>query len=238
MSEIAKQPVPNHTQRSVRSFVMRAGRLTASQKNALQTLWPVFGIERGTDMLNFAELFGNDYPVTLEIGYGMGGSLAEMAKTEPQHNFVGIEVHPPGIGNLLKLIQQENLNNIRLLDDDAVQILKQRIPDQSLHRVHLYFPDPWHKKKHHKRRIVQTDFVNLLADKLKPTGLFHMATDWQDYAEHMAKVMEQNENFINTSTSSLYPYIDRPDFRPVTKFEKRGLKLGHGVWDLIYQRAK
>lgn len=222
--------------RSIRSFVMRAGRLTHAQKNAIETLWPQFGIERGTSTLDFAELFGNNAPVTLEIGYGMGGSLADMAQADPQRNFLGIEVHRPGIGNLLKLIRENNLTNIRLLDDDAVTILKQRIADHSLERVHLYFPDPWHKKKHHKRRIVQTDFANLVADKLAANGLFHIATDWQDYAEHIAEVMEQNARFINTSTDPVYPYIARPDFRPVTKFERRGLKLGHGVWDLIYRR--
>ncbi|MEE9351415.1 MAG: tRNA (guanosine(46)-N7)-methyltransferase TrmB, partial [Thiotrichaceae bacterium] len=170
-------------------------------------------------------------PVTLEIGYGMGGSLAEMALADPQRNFVGIEVHAPGIGNLLKLVEQDNIKNLRLLDDDAVEILKNRVPDHSLERVHLYFPDPWHKKKHNKRRIVKADFVELLAKKLVKGGTFHMATDWEHYAEQMAEVMESADNFTSTSDT---PFIDRPDYRPITKFEKRGLRLGHGVWDLIY----
>ncbi len=223
--------------RSIRSFVLRAGRLTASQKTALETLWPVYGIERGTSPLDFDSLFGNSAPVTLEIGYGMGGSLAEMAQAEPHKNFVGIEVHPPGIGNLLKLIQQEKLSNLRLLDDDAVHILKHRIVDSSLERVHLYFPDPWHKKKHHKRRIVQADFVERVADKLTQNGIFHLATDWQDYAEQMVEVVQACPRFQNLSGSSQTPYVDRPKHRPVTKFEKRGIKLGHGVWDLIYKKV-
>ena len=220
--------------RTIRSFVLRSGRLTASQEKAIATQWPLFGIDKGDSTLNFAELFGNEAPVTLEIGYGMGGSLAEMAMADPERNFVGIEVHAPGIGNLLKLIEEHNIQNLRLLDDDAVEVLKHRISDQSLERVHLYFPDPWHKKKHHKRRIVKEDFLVLLASKLQDNGIFHMATDWQDYAEHMAEVMQATNYFTSTADG---PYIERPDFRPVTKFERRGLKLGHGVWDLIYKKV-
>ena len=166
----------------------------------------------------------------------MGGSLAEMALADPRRNFLGIEVHSPGIGNLLKLMQQDNIQNLRLLDDDAVQVLEKRILDESLERVHLYFPDPWPKKKHHKRRIVQPDFLALLAKKLQSGGTFHMATDWQEYAEYMAEVMEASDDFETISDSGS-PYTERPDFRPVTKFEKRGLRLGHGVWDLIYKRV-
>jgi len=219
--------------RTIRSFVLRSGRLTSSQEAAITSQWTVFGIDKGETTLNFTEMFGNTAPVTLEIGYGMGGSLAEMAIADPQRNFIGIEVHAPGIGNLLKLIQEKGIRNLRLLDDDAVEILKNRISDHSLERVHLYFPDPWHKKKHHKRRILKEDFVNLLANKLQESGTFHMATDWQDYAEQMEKVMEENTHFSSISDT---PYIQRPDFRPVTKFEKRGLRLGHGVWDLIYKK--
>ncbi len=218
--------------RTIRSFVLRSGRLTTSQNEAIQSKWSIFGIDRSNSALNFSILFGNDAPVTLEIGYGMGDSLAKMALADPQRNFVGIEVHTPGIGNLLKIIQQHDIQNLRLLDDDAVEIIKNRIPDHSLERVHLYFPDPWHKKKHHKRRIVKTDFVNLIAKKLQPDGVFHMATDWENYAEQMAKVMQANKNFSSTSDAT---FVERPDFRPVTKFEKRGLRLGHGVWDLIYR---
>lgn len=226
-------PSPKHL-RKIRSFVLRPGRLTPSQKSALDNQWSTYGIDRGESVLDYSELFGNSAPVTLEIGYGMGGSLAEMAIAEPDYNFLGIEVHPPGIGNLLKLIQQDHIKNLRLLDDDAVQILEKRIPDSSLTRVHLYFPDPWPKKKHHKRRIVQPNFIKLLAQKLKPSGTFHMATDWQEYAEQMAETMQAADDFNSINTDS--PYIERPDFRPMTKFEKRGLRLGHGVWDLLYKR--
>ncbi len=222
--------------RKIRSFVLRTGRLTASQKAALEDLWPVFGINTHESVLDFTDIFANSAPVTLEIGYGMGGSLAEMALADPKRNFLGIEVHLPGIGNLLKLMQQSNIQNLHLLDDDAVQILEKRIVDESLERVHLYFPDPWPKKKHHKRRIVQADFLTLLAKKLQLGGTFHMATDWQAYAKHMAEVMEASDNFVTINHSSS-PYIERPDFRPITKFEKRGLRLGHGVWDLIYKRV-
>ena len=224
------------TLRKIRSFVLRTGRLTGSQKVALEDLWPKFGIDSSESILDYTELFGNSAPVTLEIGYGMGSSLAEMALADPKRNFLGIEVHLPGIGNLLKLIQQDHIQNLRLLDDDAVQVLEKRITDESLERVHLYFPDPWPKKKHHKRRIVQPDFLKLLAKKLKPDGTFHMATDWQEYAEHMAEVMEASDDFMTINDSGS-PYIDRPDFRPITKFENRGLRLGHGVWDLIYKRV-
>lgn len=221
--------------RKVRSFVLRPGRLTASQQQALDKLWPIIGIDKGDSSLDYAALFGNTKPVTLEIGYGMGGSLAVMAQADPERNFIGIEVHPPGIGNLLKLIEEHDIKNLRLMDDDAVEILKNRVPDQSLERVHLYFPDPWPKKKHHKRRIVQPDFVKLIAQKLAPNGVFHMATDWEEYAIHMAELMEAAEDFVSTADT---PYIDRPDFRPLTKFENRGLKLGHGVWDLIYRKVE
>lgn len=219
--------------RRIRSFVLRPGRLTRSQQEALESLWPLYGICNDDQALNYAELFANNKPVTLEIGYGMGSSLAEMAAADPARNFIGIEVHPPGIGNLLKLIEAQNISNLRLMDEDAVEILQKRIPDASLQRVHLYFPDPWPKKKHHKRRIVQPEFVKLVAQKIQPDGIFHMATDWEDYAIHMLEVMEAAEEFINTSSSS---YAERPDFRPLTKFEQRGLRLGHGVRDLIYMR--
>ncbi len=218
--------------RTIRSFVTRTGRLTTSQKEAIQSQWSTFGIDRVSTSLDFPALFGNNAPITLEVGYGMGDSLATMALADPQRNFVGIEVHTPGIGNLLKLIQQHHIKNLRLLDDDAVEIIKHRISDHSLERVHLYFPDPWHKKKHHKRRIVKADFVNLLAQKLQPNGVFHMATDWEDYAKQMAEVMEDSKEFSSIANTA---FIERPDFRPITKFEKRGLRLGHGVWDLIYR---
>lgn len=220
--------------RRVRSFVMRQGRITNAQRDALERFWAVFGIERGNTPLNMGELFPNNNPITLEVGFGNGSSLATMAEKNPKRNFIGIEVHRPGVGNLLRLIDEYQLSNVRVMDDDAVEILKERIPHESLDRFQLFFPDPWHKKKHKKRRIVQTDFAALIAQKLTANGIFHMATDWEDYSHHMAKVMEAAPDFRSISDT---PFSPRPDYRPLTKFEDRGLKLGHGVWDLIYKKV-
>lgn len=220
--------------RPLRSFVLRQGRLTKGQLHALEHFWPRFGIERADTELNISELFGSTAPVTLEIGFGDGVSLATMAEADPERNFIGIEVHKPGVGRLLNLIDEKKLENVRVMDDDAVQIIKQRIPDESLDRVQLFFPDPWHKKRHNKRRIVQHDFVALISKKLKRTGVFHLATDWQEYAEHMAEVMEASPDFKSLADG---PYAEKPEERPTTKFEKRGLKLGHGVWDLLYRKV-
>ena len=219
--------------RKIRSFVLRQGRITQAQKKAMETLWPTFGIERAETAINFTKLFGNDAPVTLEIGFGNGASLAEMAMNAPDKNFIGIEVHPPGVGNLLRLIGEHDLKNIRILDDDAVEILIHRVPEVSLDRVQLYFPDPWHKKKHNKRRIVKPEFVSLLASRLKDGGIFHMATDWEHYAMQMEEVMLASKEFKSESKTAFAP---RPDYRPLTKFEQRGLKLGHGVWDLVFKK--
>lgn len=220
--------------RAIRSFVLRQGRLTKGQQAAMDTLWPVYGIEESDPLLDLNALFGNDNPVTLEIGFGNGDSLAQMAQADPERNFMGIEVHTPGVGHLLHLVGEQGLQNVRVMNTDAVEILQQRIPPASLERVQLFFPDPWHKKKHHKRRIVQPDFVKLLASCLHEGGIFHMATDWKDYAEHMLAVMQASADFTNTATE--LPWSPRPDYRPLTKFENRGLKLGHGVWDLIYRK--
>ena len=178
-------------------------------------------------------LFEKTAAVTLEIGFGDGVSLAAMAKAAPHKNFIGIEVHRPGVGRLLHLIQENELTNLRVMDDDAVQILKNRIPVDSLDRVQLFFPDPWHKKRHNKRRIVQPEFVSLIASRLKKEGVFHLATDWEPYAEYMAEVLEASSEFKSLGSK---PFSEKPDSRPTTKFETRGLKLGHGVWDLLYQK--
>ena len=212
---------------------MRQGRVTKSQELALEAVWPVSGIERGDSLLNMDALFDKKAPVTLEIGFGDGVSLAAMAKEAPHNNFIGIEVHRPGVGRLLHLIKENELTNVRVMDDDAVQIVKNRIPEKSLDRVQLFFPDPWHKKKHNKRRIVQPEFVSLIASRLKKEGVFHLATDWEPYAEHMAKVMEASNEFKSLADG---PFSEKPDNRPTTKFETRGLKLGHGVWDLLYKK--
>ena len=219
--------------RPIRSFVLRQGRLTKGQEQALEKLWPVYGIEQGNTFLEMGSLFVNEAPVTLEIGFGDGVSLATMAKNAPDKNFIGIEVHRPGVGRLLHLIEEYELENVRVMDDDAVEIIKRRIPEVSLDRVQLFFPDPWHKKRHNKRRIVQPEFVSLIASRLKPQGIFHLATDWEPYAEHMAEVMEAHEEFVSMSAT---PFSGKPESRPTTKFEKRGLKLGHGVWDLLYEK--
>ena len=230
---MSEQKKTDKFMRPVRSFVLRQGRLTKGQEDALDRLWPQFGIERGDTLLGMGSLFSNDAPITLEIGFGDGVSLATMATNAPEQNFIGIEVHRPGVGRLLHLIEENNLTNLRVMDDDAVQIIKKRIPNASLDRVQLFFPDPWHKKRHNKRRIVQDDFVTLIASKLQQNGVFHLATDWEPYAEHMAEVMEASSVFKSLSKT---PYSPKPAARPTTKFETRGVKLGHGVWDLLYQK--
>jgi tRNA (guanine-N7-)-methyltransferase len=220
--------------RRIRSFVRREGRLTRGQDRALQELWPVMGVEFRDEMLDLAKLFGREAPVVLEIGFGMGKSLVEMAAAAPETNFIGIEVHRPGVGACLTSAQEAGITNLRLFCHDAVEVLGQMIPDQSIDTLQLFFPDPWHKSRHHKRRIVQPAFVQMLRPKLKIGGVFHMATDWENYAEHMVEVMSVAEGFANTVTDGVYAL--RPDSRPLTKFEQRGHRLGHGVWDLLFAR--
>ncbi len=220
--------------RRIRSFVRREGRLTRGQERALQELWPVMGVEFSDEMLDLAKLFGREAPVVLEIGFGMGKSLVEMAAAAPEKNFIGIEVHRPGVGACLTSAQEAGITNLRLFCHDAVEVLGQMIPDQSIDTLQLFFPDPWHKSRHHKRRIVQPAFVQMLRPKLKIGGVFHMATDWENYAEHMLEVMNAAEGFVNTVAQG--DYALRPDSRPLTKFEQRGHRLGHGVWDLLFAR--
>ena len=229
-----QDPLTGKVMRKVRSFVLREGRLTAGQQKALDALWPRFGLERASGVLNAVQVFGRDAPRVLEIGYGMGHSLVQMAAAEPDKDFIGIEVHRPGVGALLMAIEEAGVTNLRSYCDDAVEILEQCIADASLSRVQLYFPDPWHKKKHHKRRIVQPVWVQLVQRKLAPGGVLHMATDWQDYADHMLAVMQAESGWQNLASDQTY--VPRPDWRPETKFERRGARLGHGVWDLLYQK--
>ncbi|QJR81301.1 tRNA (guanosine(46)-N7)-methyltransferase TrmB [Alteromonas pelagimontana] len=219
----------------VKSFVKREGRLTNGQTKALEAYWPTMGVEYADAELNFAELYGRSAPVVLEIGFGMGKSLVEMADSDRAKDFFGIEVHRPGVGACLGDAGELGLTNLRAMEHDAVEVLKNMIPDGSLARLQLYFPDPWHKTRHHKRRIVQPEFVQLVRSKLAVGGHFHMATDWEAYAEHMAEVMDQAEGYRNTAEEG--HFVPRPDYRPITKFETRGQKLGHGVWDLIYERV-
>lgn len=222
--------------RRIRSFVRRQGRLTKGQEFALENYWPVMGVEYQDAPVDFAELFGREAPVTLEIGFGMGTSLVAMAKANPQQNFLGIEVHSPGVGACLATAHEEGVENLRVMCHDAVEVLQKMVPDNSLSMVQLFFPDPWHKARHNKRRIVQVPFAEFVKSKLKLGGVFHMATDWEPYAEHMLEVMSSIDGYQNHSESN--DYVPRPDSRPVTKFEQRGHRLGHGVWDLMFERVK
>ena len=222
--------------RRIRSFVKREGRLTVAQERALNELFPLYGLSLQDTPLNLDDTFQRNAVRILEIGFGNGTSLSEMAANNPEQDYIGIEVHRPGVGNLLKQIEQLNLTNLRVINDDGVEVLKQMIADESLDAVYLFFADPWHKKRHHKRRIVQPEFVQLLRKKLKVGGVFHMATDWEHYAQHMMSVMSAAEGFENTAGKE--QYLPRPDYRPLTKFEQRGQRLGHGVWDLIFKKVK
>lgn len=226
--------MPEKHLRTIRSFVRREGRLTSAQERALETLWPIYGIEFSDKSLDFAAIFDRSAPITLEIGFGNGASLTQMTAASPEQNFIGIEVHRPGVGNLLQQLEQENLTNVRVICYDAVEVLQQMIPPTSLDRIQIFFPDPWPKKKHHKRRLIQSSFINLLATRIKPNGILHLATDWQNYAEQMLEVLTASSDFINTAPAN--DYLPRPDYRPLTKFEQRGQHLGHGVRDLIFQR--
>lgn len=226
---------PPRPTRTIRSFIRRQGRLTGAQQRALELLFPQFGIAVGDTPLDFGTLFGRAAPRILEIGFGNGDSLAAIAHDHPDNDYLGIEVHRPGVGHLLLKIEELGLTNVRVICDDAVEVLRQRIPAGSLDALYLFFADPWPKKRHHKRRIVQPEFVQLLRSRLKPGGRFHMATDWENYAEHMLTVMSAAEGFRNTSQNG--DYVPRPDYRPLTKFEQRGQRLGHGVWDLIFERV-
>jgi tRNA (guanine-N7-)-methyltransferase len=209
--------------REIRSYVLRKGRMTAGQQRAMDELWPIYGITTGTDQLDFADIFERTAPITLEIGFGNGESIVAMAHKDPQLNFIGIEVHEPGVGHCLLQATERQVENIRVMRDDAVEILRTRILNSSLARINLFFPDPWHKKRHHKRRIVQPDFVALLASKLRPGGMFHVATDWPNYAEHIAEVMANSPAFE--------PSNDVPDDRIETRFDSRGQRLGHSNWE-------
>lgn len=220
--------------RPIRSFVLRQGRLTPAQARALETLWPAYGIDWQDGLFDWNAAFGRDAELVVELGFGNGDALVYMATAEPEKNFVGIEVHPPGVGAALQKIEKAGLSNVRIISVDGIDVLEKMLADGRLSELRLYFADPWPKKRHHKRRIVQVVFLDLLAKKLRPGGLLHMATDWQPYAEHMLEVCEAHPAFSNRSVND--GYIDCPDWRPETHFERRGLRLGHGVWDLLYQR--
>jgi tRNA (guanine-N7-)-methyltransferase len=218
--------------RRIRSFMPRQGRATPSQKNALDTLWDKYGLDP-QQPCDFTQIFPQAAPLILEIGFGNGDSLAAMAAANPQLNYLGVEVHRPGVGRLMLLLEEKGLTNVRIYQHDAIEILEQRIPDHSLAGVQLFFPDPWQKRCHHKRRIVKPSFVELLTQKLVTGGYFHAATDWEHYAKDMLKVISANPKLVNASKTQTF--CERPDYRPLTKFEQRGIRLGHGVWDLIFK---
>ena len=224
--------VPAAHHRSIRSFVVRAGRMGTGQMRALEELGPRFVLPWSDQRLDPAAVWGRSAPLVLEIGFGMGGATAEIATRQPEVDFLGVEVHTPGVGALLKLIDEQGLTNLRIVQHDAVEVLEHRIAPASLAGVHIFFPDPWHKKKHNKRRLIQAEFVARLVTRLAPGGYLHCATDWQPYAEQMLEVLSAEPALCNTADG----YAPRPDYRPLTKFENRGLKLGHGVWDLVFRR--
>jgi len=220
--------------RKIRSFVRRESRMSKRQRHAYETLMPTYGIEVSGPPINAETLFGRSGVTVLEIGFGMGDSLVEMARHHPDVNYIGIEVHRPGIGSVLTSIDEHCIDNIRLCYGDAVDVLQNRLSGQFFDRIQLFFPDPWHKKRHHKRRLIQAPFVQLLADRLKSQGMLHVATDWQNYAEHINTVLADSTMFRTASDDIKNNEIKSA--RPMTKFENRGLRLGHEVWDLLFLR--
>ena len=223
--------------RGIKSYVLRAGRMTTAQTRGLEDVWPRLGLSLEDGRLDLDTLFGRRAPRVVEVGFGMGASLIEQAESHPETDYIGIEVHAPGVGKLLDEADKRGLANLRVYREDALAVLEQCLPEASLDSVQLFFPDPWPKKKHHKRRIVQPAFVELVRTRLKPGGTLHMATDWEAYAEWMAEVMAEAPGYANTAEADSAPYVPRPDYRPLTKFEVRGERLGHGVWDLVHRRA-
>jgi len=221
-------------QRAIRSFVRRAGRITPGQERALAALWPQFGLDSGTDPLDFQRIYGRLAPVVLEIGFGNGEQILARSIRQPERNFLGIEVHEPGVGHLLLAAERAAVGNLRVLRQDAVEVLQNQIPDASLDEVQILFPDPWPKKRHHKRRLIQAVFIDLLAQRLRPGGGLHLATDWEPYAEHMREVLAACPAFSDCSTDSVQTAMVAE--RAATRFERRGTRLGHRVQDLLYRR--
>ncbi|MDF7675650.1 tRNA (guanosine(46)-N7)-methyltransferase TrmB [Neisseriaceae bacterium ESL0693] len=216
--------------RSIRSFVLRQGHMTAAQQRAIDHLWPQFGLDYQDKLLDLNHVFQRPAPKILEIGFGMGVATAAIAQNQPEKDFLAIDVHGPGVGNLLKLIAEQQLSNIRVMRHDAVEVIQHMLSHNSLDGIHIFFPDPWHKKRHHKRRLIQLEFIRQLLPKLKTGGYIHLATDWQEYAKQMLDVLNQCPALTNTATD----YAEKPAYRPETKFEARGKRLGHGVWDIIF----
>ena len=219
--------------RGIRSYVLRQGRTSAAQTRAVATLLPRFGVAFRPEPVDLDQAFGRAAPKILEIGFGMGETTACIARALPDTDFLGVEVHTPGVGALLRQIEEANLTNVRIIQHDAVEVVRSMIAPDSLAGIHVFFPDPWHKKRHHKRRLIQPAFVALLASRLRRGGYLHLATDWEEYAFQMQEVLSAESSLVNTAAG----FAPRPEYRPLTKFEQRGLKLGHSVWDLIYRRA-
>lgn len=227
----------NEHMRTIQSFVRRSGRLSKAQAIGLNELWPNYGIELVVNqMLDFGKLFATTQGVVLEVGFGNGDSLLEMAINQPKTNFLGVEVYEAGVGRLINEANKHQLSNLKIIKDDAVEVLKHHIEDNSLSKFQLFFPDPWHKKKHHKRRILQTSLLDMLTKKLKLNAIVHIATDWENYAEHIMDTMEAHPHFKNSLGDHIYS--PRPAHRPLTKFENRGQQLGHDVWDIIFTNTK
>ena len=225
-------PDEDLSKRSIRSFVRRGGRLTPSQRHAIETWWPEYGVEFQQGMLALSDGFA---AFKLEIGIGNGDALIHMAGSDRDSLYLGVEVHEPGIGRCLNNIEKLQLSNVRLIKHDAIEVLEQMVGVSVLDRILLFFPDPWHKKRHHKRRIVNQRFRDLAHRALKPGGTLHVATDWQDYAESIAEQLLDDDRFVNMGNAD--GHVERPDYRPLTRFEQRGLRLGHGVWDLMFTKA-
>ena len=228
----SRQTAANAPHRPIKSFVLRAGRMGSGQVRALQDWGPTYTLPYAPHPIDAAQVFGRQAPLILEIGFGMGDATAQIAAALPHNDFIGVEVHAPGVGALLKLIGERGLKNVRIVRHDAVEVLEHMIAPDSLAGVHVFFPDPWHKTKHHKRRLIQPGLVSLLSSRLATGGTLHCATDWQPYAEQMLDVLAAEPLLENTAAA----FAPRPDYRPLTKFEQRGLRLGHGVWDLVFRR--
>ncbi|RLA04403.1 MAG: tRNA (guanosine(46)-N7)-methyltransferase TrmB [Gammaproteobacteria bacterium] len=228
----ANSSTANH--RPIRSFVIRSARMTTAQQKALDQHWEHYGIEAEESMLDYGQLFGRTANTYLEIGFGMGQSLVKMAGLRSEDNFIGADVCQPGIGAVIGGAERIGLNNLKIHQGDAVELMRQRIPAESLSGVYVFFPDPWPKRRHHKRRLIQPEFVEVISSRLKPGGYLHVATDWQDYAGHISKTLQASPTLTNCADDG--PYSPRPDYRSLTKYEARGQRLGHGVWDIIYRR--
>jgi tRNA (guanine-N7-)-methyltransferase len=220
--------------RSVRSFVLRAGRATVAQQRAMEELWPQYGVEYTPAPLELDRVFGRGAPRMLEIGFGAGEALLAFAQAHREMDCLGVEVHRPGVGRLLLGARAANVSNLRVISHDAVEVLQHQLPPASIELVHIFFPDPWPKKRHHKRRLIQPAFVELLARVLKPDGTLRLATDWRDYAQHMREVLDASGSFTNAAGAQ--GYVERASERPLTRFERRGQRLGHEVWDLCYRK--